>query len=980
MTKNPNTNKNYNSRFHYIEVADMNEYDAKKVEQKWEKRWTEERVFEVRADESRPKYFANTPYPYVNGYLHIGQAVTNLHPDIMARYKRMKGFNVLFPYAFHCTGMPIVAAARRIKENEPRQIELMKATGIPEDKIPLFADKNHWVKYFPDEARKDVTRFGISTDWSRTFITTSANPYYDKFVRWQFSRLKEMGYVRLGEHPVIWCPKDETPVGDHDRISGEGETPSEFTLLKFELEGKYLLAATLRPETVYGQTNLWLDPEVEYVEADVDGEKWIINEKCAEKLKEQKRDVKIIGKVKGREYIGKYVMAPAIHKPIIVLPTRFIDQDKGTGIVTSVPSDAPDDWVALKVLQEDEEECKKYGLDVEELKKIEPIAIIVTKGWGPLPAVEIVDKLGITSLEEKEKLFKAKEDVYKAGFYDGVMRENCDEFSGMPVIRAKDVIKEKMIEEGEASTLYEPSGDVVCRCLTPSIVKIVSDQWFLTYGDEEWKSQVHECLDNMTLYPEITRKQFDYVVDWLADWACTHHFGLGTRLPWDEKWIIESLSDSTIYMAYYTISHILQKLDLEKITEDVFDFLFRDVGTSSDVAAKTGIPEDSLAEMKREFEYWYPFDLRHSAKDLVQNHLAFAIFNHVAMFDRKYWPRAYGINGYITMQEEKMSKSLGNVTTLRNALAQLGADVTRITLAQGGEGLDDPNFDPDFALTIGRKLEQWYTIATGDHESREEWLQIDSWFRSVMNRTIMETERAMELLNHRTALKNCYFDLQREWSWYMRRTSKKPNAELLEKFIDTQTKLLAPYVPHLCEEIWEKLGKEGYISHATYPEFEEGEIDTVAERSEEFLKSTLEDIREILKVTKIVPKKIVLYLSPEWKNKVYLLAMDLARLEDLSMKSVMEKVSADSELKEKAKEVSQFAGKLLKDLQKMSSSAMERFGNLVDEKGYLSDASEFLGTEFSCQMEVYDAEDESRYDPKSKAKFAMPWRPAIFVE
>ncbi|MFQ6059987.1 MAG: class I tRNA ligase family protein, partial [Thermoplasmata archaeon] len=534
--------------------------------------------------------------------------------------------------------------------------------------------------------------------------------------------------------------------------------------------------------------------------------------------------------------------------------------------------------------------------------------------------------------------------------------------------------------DGEASTMYEPSGDVVCRCLTPSIVKIVSDQWFLAYSDEEWKSRVHECLDNMTLYPEATRKQFDYVIDWLADWACTHHFGLGTRLPWDEKWIIESLSDSTIYMAYYTISHILQKLDPEKITEEVFDFLFRDVGTSSDVAARTGLPEDSLVEMKKEFEYWYPFDLRHSAKDLIQNHLCFALFNHVALFDRKFWPRAFGINGYITLKEEKMSKSLGNVYTLRNAIDQLGADVTRITLAQGGEGLDDPSFDAEFALSIGRKLQQWFLFATEEHETREDWRPIDSWFRSVMNRTIRETEEAMEKMNHRTALKICYFDLQREWSWYLRRTSNRPNSKLLRQFVETQTKLLAPYVPHLCEEIWERIGKKGYISLEPYPEFKEEEIDLEAERSEEFLRSNLEDIREILKVTRIVPKRIVLYLSPNWKNEVYLQAIELAKLRDLSMKSLLRRVTAKPEVKERGKEVSEFAGKLIKEIHRMSSSDLMKFGNLVDEKSYLSDAIEFLGKEFACVVEIYDAEDESRYDPKSKAKSAMPWRPAIFVE
>jgi leucyl-tRNA synthetase len=958
----------------------MSEYDAKTVEEKWMMKWAEDKAFEARADENRPKYYANSPYPYVNGFLHIGQGITYLHPDIMSRYKRMKGFNVLWPFAFHCTGMPIVAAAKRIAEGEPRQKETMMNSGIPEEDIPKFADERYWIDYFPKEDKIDLSGFGLSTDWSRTFRTTSINPHYDKFVRWQFNRLKELGYVRIGEHPVIWCPKDETPVGDHDRAEGEGETPSEFTLLKFEHEGKYLLAATLRPETVYGQTNLWMDPDIEYVEADVDGERWIINQECAEKLGDQKREVSIIGRVKGLDFIGKYVTAPVIRREIIVLPTRFIDQKRGTGIVTSVPSDAPDDWVALKILQEDEGECNKYGLDPEEVKKIEPIAIIETKGWGDLPAVDIVEKLGIKSLEEKEKLHKAKEDVYKAGFYDGRMKSISEEFAGMAVIRAKDEVKEKMMDEGEASTMYEPSGDVVCRCLTPAVVKIVDDQWFLAYSDNQWKLQVHECLDQMTLFPEITRKQFDYVIDWLNDWACTHHFGLGTRLPWDEKWVIESLSDSTIYMAYYTISHTLQKIDIEKVTEDVFDFIYKDIGTAGDVAAKTGIPEETLMEMKREFEYWYPFDLRHSGKDLIQNHLCFALFNHVAIFDKKYWPKGFGVNGYITVKEVKMSKSLGNVRTLRDSLTQLGADATRLTLAQGGEGLDDPSFDPEFAYTIGRKLENWFDYATSEHETREEMRPIDAWFNSILTGAIIETEEAMELMNHRTALKICYFDLQREWAWYLRRTSNVPNWATLRSYLDVSTLLLAPFVPFISEEIWERMGHEGYISLTPYPKPDEGGLNPIAERSEDFLKSTLEDIREILKVTRMTPKKIVIYTSPKWKSRIYGMGISLARENELDMKSLMGKVTGDPELAGIAGEAAKFAGTVVKDIGRMSGKDLERFGELIDERGYLGDSTEFLKNEFSCDVEVFGADDEAKYDPKSKSKFAAPWRSAIFVE
>ena len=127
-------------------------------------------------------------------------------------------------------------------------------------------------------------------------------------------------------------------------------------------------------------------------------------------------------------------------------------------------------------------------------------------------------------------------------------------------------------------------------------------------------------------------------VDWLKQWGCSRSFGLGTRLPWDPQYLIESLSDSTIYMAYYTIAHHLQK-DMEgreqgglSITADLLDdaafdhiFLNRD-------AVDHAIPREKLDLMRKEFQYWYPMDLRCSGKDLIKNHLTMSLFNHQAVF------------------------------------------------------------------------------------------------------------------------------------------------------------------------------------------------------------------------------------------------------------------------------------------------------------------------------------------------------------
>lgn len=87
------------------------------------------------------------------------------------------------------------------------------------------------------------------------------------------------------------------------------------------------------------------------------------------------------------------------------------------------------------------------------------------------------------------------------------------------------------------------------------------DQWFLTYGDETWKAIVRNSLDSMNLYHDEVKRNFEATLDWLQEHACSRTYGLGTKLPWDPKWLIESLSDSTIYMAYYTIKHILEGLE-----------------------------------------------------------------------------------------------------------------------------------------------------------------------------------------------------------------------------------------------------------------------------------------------------------------------------------------------------------------------------------------------------------------------------------
>ena len=893
----------------------MNKNKWTTLESEVQGRWEKRKTFEADADDSKDKFFINYPIPYVNGLLHVGHAFTATRCDVLARYKRMKGCNVLYPQGWHCTGTPLTAAARRVKEGESSQIEALEMMGILKEEIPKFGDVQHWVDVFVPYAENAFRSLGISIDWRRSFLTSSLNPVYDKFIRWQFEKLKENGYLTTGKHPVVWCPNDKMAVGDHDRSEGEGEMPQEFTLLKFDVDDYSLMAATLRPETVFGQTNLWVNPDVTYTLANVDGKQWVVSQECFEKLKYQKEKVEFLGSIDGKKLIGKKVKAPLVNREIPILPATFCKLNFGTGIVTSVPSDAPYDYVALRDLQTNLEELVKYDLNVEEIKAIQPIPIINSKKSNikttPMSSnaayyhniLEEVDK-SLEELIEKKAIKKVriiesqKEDnlpaktavekmkiknqndpaleeltnqVYKKGFYTGSMNENCGPYAGELVEIAKDDVKHDLINAGEADVFYDLSKKVFCRCLSECVIKIVSDQWFIAYGNKEWKEKTKDALSKLKLYPETIRPQFEHTIDWLKDWACARERGTGTKLPWDEKWTIESLSDSTIYMAYYTISKYLEHakdfgIDTSKIDSKFFDFIFLDKGDAKEISKNLGIDKTLLGEIKHEFEYWYPFEFRGSGKDLVQNHLTFSLFNHVAIFPEKYWPKGFGINGWLLVDEEKMSKSKGNFYTIKDLLEHIPADAARISLMEGGEGLADSNFNPDIAYIWQKKLSAWYDFALENYNKGSDKKDIiDDWMESKLSECVDAATEAFDKTNFRTALTRGFYDIQNNLAWYLKR-KQEPNKETISKVIEYQTQLLAPFAPHITEDLWSKIGKDGLISESKWPISDTMTINPYAIKYESIIKNSLNEIysmRDFVTRRGSTPQKAYLYVNPK---------------------------------------------------------------------------------------------------------------------
>ncbi|KAK1290808.1 hypothetical protein QJS10_CPB18g00497 [Acorus calamus] len=899
------------------------------IQDKVQKRWEKHGVFKA---ESRPnppeegeKFFGNFPYPYMNGSLHLGHGFSLSKLEFASAYQRLCGRNVLLPFAFHCTGMPIKASADKLareierygnppvfpsveeedlstEESKPEeanagkvepdkfkskrskatakkgvdkfQWEIMRSFGLSDEEIAKFKDPYHWLSYFPPLAMEDLKAFGLGCDWRRSFITTDMNPFYDSFVRWQMRKLKGMGKIVKDVRYAIFSPLDGQPCADHDRASGEGVQPQDYTLIKMEvippfppkmecLEGKrvFLAAGTLRPETMYGQTNAWVLPEGKYGAFEInETDVFVVTQRAALNLAYQKlsKDLEkpnCLIELTGQDLIGLPLRSPlSVNEVIYALPMLSILMDKGTGVVTSVPTDSPDDYMALNDLKSKPALRAKYGVEEDWVKQCELYPIINIPEFGNKAAEKVCIDLKIKSQNDKEKLAEAKRLTYLKGFTEGTML--VGEFKGRKVQEAKPLIKNMLLETGQAVMYSEPEKRVISRSGDECVVAL-TDQWYITYGETEWKKKAEECLSNMKLFCDETRHGFEHTLSWLNQWACSRSFGLGTRLPWDDQFLVESLSDSTLYMAYYTVAHLLQNGDLygsdvssvkpEQMTDEVWDFIF--IGGKF---PKSEIPESLLKQMKNEFEYWYPFDLRVSGKDLIQNHLTFCIYNHTALLPKKHWPRGFRCNGHIMLNSEKMSKSTGNFRTLRQAIEEFSSDATRFSLADAGDGMDDANFVFETANAAILRLTKeiaWMeeilaaeaTLRTGPPST-----YADRVFANEINIAVKSTEQNYNEFMFREALKTGFYDLQTARDEYRFSCGVGGmNRDLLWRFVDVQTRLIAPICPHYAEHVWNEILKnDGFVVNSGWPTSDSPDL--TLKRANKYLQDSIAMMRRLL--------------------------------------------------------------------------------------------------------------------------------------
>ena len=438
-------------------------------------------------------------------------------------------------------------------------------------------------------------------------------------------------------------------------------------------------------------------------------------------------------------------------------------------------------------------------------------------------------------------------------------------------------------------------------------------------------------------------------------------------------------------MAFYTVNkHIKQNnVNAEALTPEVFDFLFYGKGDATELGITTGLSANLLNAMRSEFLYWYPFDLRNSAKELVPNHLSFCIFHHAALFPPEHWPKAIGVNGMLMIEGQGMHKSKGNFITVKGAVEKYGADATRCGLLLGAEGMDDPDWRAENVSDLQTKFEALVGFASGIIASakNQENTALERWLMSKLQCRIKEVTANLDELKTRTALQVALFETWNDLRWYIQRKGNT-EAKALSDAVKVWLKMLSPFAPFLCEELWSQTGEEGFISVAKWPVFDISKIDIAAEEQETLITDIINDTTNIIKATKITPKRICYYTAAPSKWKVYLKILEKTIAGETKISELMKDFAADKDLKPYMKNIAGMVPRIIKSLTKVSGERKVNMQKIkaMDELSILASTAGFFRQRFNAEVSVFSEDDNNRIDPKNRAAMALPYQPAIYIE
>ncbi len=785
--------------------------DFKKIENKWQKKWEESKIFKVDEDPQKKKYYVLEMFPYPSGAgLHMGHTFNYTIGDVYARYKRMRGYNVLYPMGYDSFGLPAENAA--IKANVQPKKYTDKAIG---------------------NFIKQQKALGLSYDWDR--IVSTCQPEYYRWNQYFFLKFMEKGLVSRKKASVNWCPAcnsvlaneqvhdgrcwrhKETEVEQKDleqwflRTTAYAEElledvddlkwperiklmqknwigRSEGVTLRFEVVNEKgdkidnIETFTTRVDTVYGITYLVLAAEHPKVTEYVKGTK--LEKRVLDFIKKVKKQSIIERTAEGKEkngvFLGKYFINPFTGEKCPLWVADYALYDYGTGAVMAVPAHD----------QRDFEFAKKYGL---------PMRIVISPSNYELN----MERMG------------------RAYVSDGVMA-NSGDFDDLNNREAMEGIADLAEEKGwgRRSVNFKLKDWLISRQRywgTPIPVIHCDGCGVVPVPEKDLPVLLPGEVRFGEGNPLETNRDF-------VNTTCPNCKGSARR----ETDTMDTFFDSSWYFLRYCDSKNDQK---------PFDM--------------------------KNAKYWMPVDQYIGGAEHATMHLIYARFFTKALRDLGFLDfdepfsrlfnqgMIHGEDGHV------MSKSRGNIVVPEGVFKRYGIDTTRFFLVSVASPDKDMTWNSEAiegsSRFVWKVLTYFDTVKIGESSRRVE---------SKLHKTIKEVTDDIEHFRYNFAL----IKLRGLFGTF----EEEAGSDTLGVFL----KLLHPFCPHITEELWERIGNKGFISIQKWPEYDEDKIDVKLEMHDEFVNQTVQDIRSIQQLVKNKPNTITLYIAPAWKYRVYATALE----------------------------------------------------------------------------------------------------------
>ncbi|MDF1557486.1 MAG: leucine--tRNA ligase [ANME-2 cluster archaeon] len=923
------------------------DYNPKQIEPKWQQRWEESEVFRVSEDPTRQKYYCLEMYPYPSASLHMGHLRNYAIGDSIARYKRMQGFNVLYPMGYDAFGLPAENAAIKQK-----------------------IDPETWTRSNIKSIKHQQQEMGLSYDWSRQ-IQSLDEDYY-KWNQWIFLKFLEKGLTYRENALINWCPDCGTVLANEQVINNrcwrcstvveqrelkqwffkirdyadellEGlenlDWPdsvklmqrnwigrSEGTIIKFSIAqtGETIPIFTTRPDTVFGVTFMVFAPEHPLIKKWVEGTPYQTDFEAflAEVQQEDKFQRIAADKDKKGMFIGKHAINPLTGDDIPVYVGNFVIYEYGAGAVMAVPAHDQRDFefarvhdIPIKVVIQPLD--RKLTPDEMDEAYVDDGVLVNSNefdGTGNRDAIiRISEKLQSLGLGKQTINYKLRNWLISRQRYWGtpipiIYCNDCGTvpvpFEDLPVRLPKDV---EFTGSGNPLETSKSFSDVTCpKCGGPARRETDTMD---TFVDSSWYFLKY-CSPRTDTLP--------FEKDASSYWMPVDQYIGG----------IEHAILHLLYARFFTKA--MRDIGLTNVDEPFARLLCQGM-------------------VNKETPYCEPCGrfLRPGEFDL----------HACCSCDSKY-----------AMKSAKMSKSLGNVVDPQILMNKYGADASRFFILFGSNPERELEWSDSGIESVYKFLDKTYRMLVEPPASLKSGVDArDSYIRFLTHRTIKEATGAFEDLKLKDVLTNV-MTLVDAISDY---GQSAVNSEIYDNAKNAIVLLLSPITPHLCEEVWKCTGNDGFICHASWPKCDDAVVSESESYKWNMLGDLSDDIKEILKVAHISsPKTISIIVSAGWKFELAtLFRQEFARTKDRGqiMKTLM-----STQLKRYGKQVNQILGKYLDDPALAPSIEVDAQA----EFDFLTSAVSLLESNFNCSIEICREEDSK----EKKAASALPGRQSIIVD